>query len=243
MIDEANGLSTGIDTARTSATAGPIGILDLWDGHPSSSESQTFDGHPVVVEKVPSAWWGALLDDEPELYGAYAEAARRLVDRGATAIISGCGYTVRYQEAIAAAVKVPVSTGSLLLAPAVIRHLPPGAKLGVVVAHEKYVGADLLGIIRSPEERARIVVDGISASMLVASELQRPTRAGTIPDSDTERHLTEAVKRLRAAHPDIGAFILECTEFPKFAPKLRQMTGLPIYDHHTSRRIMLGAIA
>ncbi|TIW21427.1 MAG: hypothetical protein E5V81_12595, partial [Mesorhizobium sp.] len=168
MIAGASGFSTRIDPAQASATALPIGILSLWDGHPTSSELQTLDGRPVICEKVPGAWWRALLDDDPDLYCAYAEAARRLVDCGATAISSDCGYTARYQEAIAAAVKVPVSTGSLLLAPTVIRHLPPRAKLGVVVAHEKYMGTDLLGIIRAPEERARVVVDGISGSMLVA---------------------------------------------------------------------------
>ncbi|MER8383107.1 hypothetical protein [Mesorhizobium sp. M1399] len=182
------------------------------------------------------------MDDEPGLYRAYADAARRLVDRGAIAISSACGYTVRYQEAVAAAVKVPVAAGSLLLAPTVIRHLPPEAKLGVVVANEKYVGTDLLGTIRDPEERARVAVDGISASILVESELKRPTGMAPIPDSDTERHLTDAVQRLLAAQPHIGAFIFECTEFPKFAPKLRRLTGLPIYDHITSRGIMLEAM-
>ncbi|BCH12556.1 hypothetical protein MesoLj131c_68140 (plasmid) [Mesorhizobium sp. 131-3-5] len=103
-------------------------------------------------------------------------------------------------------------TGSLLLAAAVIRHLPPGAKLGVVVAHEKYVGTDLLGIVQAHEDRARIVVDGISGSMLVTNELKRPTGTWPIPDSDTEHHLTEAVQRLRAAHPGIGALIFECSE-------------------------------
>lgn len=225
-----------------SLTTAPIGILCLWNGHLDSPRPQTFDGRPVIYEQVQGAWWQALMDDVPGLYGAYAEAARRLVDRGAVAISSGCGYTVRYQEAIAAAVKVPVATGSLLLAPTVIRHLPPKAQLGVVVAHEKYVGTDLLGIVRDPEERARVAVDGISGSMLVESELKRPTGMAPLPDSDTERHLTDAVRRLCTAQPHIGAFIFECTEFPKFAPKLRHMTRLPIYDHITSFRIMLEAM-
>lgn len=223
-------------------TGKPIGILCLWNGHPDSPRPHTFDGRSVIYEQVRGAWWQALMDDEPGLYPAYAEAARRLADRGAVAISSACGYTVRYQEAVAAAVKVPVATGSLLLAPTVIRHLPPKAKLGVVVAHEKYVGTDLLGTVRDPEERARVAVDGISGSMLVESELKRPTGMAPIPDSDTERHLTGAVQRLLAAQPHVGAFIFECTEFPKFAPKLRQMTGLPIYDHITSWRIMLEAM-
>ncbi|MER9612905.1 hypothetical protein NKI91_30490 [Mesorhizobium sp. M0312] len=227
------------DHSQQQDTAGPTGILCLWNGHPDFPRPQTFDGRPVIYEYVPGAWYQAVLDDEPGLYGAYAEAARRLVDRGAVAISSGCGYTVRYQEAIAAEVKVPVATGSLLLAPTVIRRLPPKAKLGVVVAHEKYIGTDLLGIICDPEERARVAVDGISGSMLVESELKRPTGMAPLPDSDTERHLTDAVQRLCAAQPHIGAFIFECTEFPKFAPKLRQLTGLPIYDHKTNWRIML----
>lgn len=74
---------------------------------------------------------------------------------------------------------------------------------------------------------------------MVKGELMCPTmELGT--DEDTECHLTAAVHRLRAAHQDIGAFIFECSEFPRPARKLRRMTGLPIYDHHTSRRLMLG---
>lgn len=230
-----------IGTAAASDEGAPLGVLDLWNGHPPDTTALTFDGRRVISEAVPGAWWQAVLDDEPELYTAYAEAARRLVDRGAVAISSSCGFTVRYQEAVAAAVKVPVSTGSLLFAPTVIRHLPPQAKLGVLTAHETYVGTDLLGVLRDPAERARVVVDGISGSLLVKGELMCPTMdLGT--DEDTERHLTAAVHRLRAAHPDIGAFIFECSEFPRAAPKLRRITGLPIYDHHTSRRLMLGAM-
>ncbi|RUU25957.1 hypothetical protein [Mesorhizobium sp. M6A.T.Ce.TU.016.01.1.1] len=242
MIDRDGEHLTRMDTTRSSDTGGPIGVLDLWDGRPPHSIPETLYGRPVISEKVPGAWWQALLDDDPRLYTAYTEAACRLVDRGAVAISSGCGYTVRYQEAVATAVNVPVATGSLLLAPMVIRHLARKAKLGVVVAHEKYVETDLLGIVCDPADRERVVVGGISRSMLVASELKRPPGTAPIPDSDTERHLIDTVRQLRAAHPDIGAFIFECTALPQFAPKLRRMTGLPIYDHDTARRLVLEAI-
>ena len=36
-----------------------------------------------------------------------------------------------------------------------------------------------------------------------------------------------------AAEPDLGAFVLECTDLPPFAEAIRQTTGRPVFDFVT----------
>jgi Asp/Glu/hydantoin racemase len=33
-----------------------------------------------------------------------------------------------------------------------------------------------------------------------------------------------------AAHPDLGAIVLECTNMPPYAGDIRRATGLPVFD-------------
>ena len=54
---------------------------------------------------------------DPALLQPFIDAARALVNEGAAAITTSCGFLVRWQAALQAAVPVPVWTSSLLLLP------------------------------------------------------------------------------------------------------------------------------
>ena len=46
-------------------------------------------------------------------------------------------------------------------------------------------------------------------------------------------------------HPEIGAFVLECTDLPPFGPAIRDATGLPVFSFNTMAgymALMLGEI-
>ena len=40
----------------------------------------------------------------------------------------------------------------------------------------------------------------------------------------------DIARRLIAQHPEIEAFVLECTNMPPYASAIREATGLPVYD-------------
>ncbi|WP_349643588.1 AroM family protein [Bradyrhizobium genosp. SA-3] len=63
---------------------------------------------------------------------AVTQAATDLVREGAQLITSNCGFMIRYQEAVRAAVDVPVLLSSLLLAPFLERILPREKALGIL---------------------------------------------------------------------------------------------------------------
>ncbi|WP_247479630.1 hypothetical protein [Bradyrhizobium sp. CW9] len=221
----------------TAETLHALGILKLERGVPpgatppappcgSMLNPTSFD-FPVVYETVEGAWVDNVVRGDPELEPAFIAAARRLVERGAVAISSTCGFSVRHQAAVAASVNVPVGLSSLLLLPFLLRQLPPLSKLAVLTYDSNFCGDDLLGL-DDPDERARIVIDGIEGGKFWHDELKRPA-----PPTDVaaiEADVVSCVARLRDAHPQIAAILFECAAFPVIAPAIRRVARLPVYD-------------
>jgi len=199
----------------------------------------TFD-FPIISETVAGAWADKVLPGDPSLEPACIAAARRLVERGAVAISANCGFFIRHQAAVAASVNVPVALSSLLLVTALLRQLPPTAKLAVLTADSTYCGKDLLGI-DSPAHQARVVIGGIEGGKLLQNEMKRPPPP--TEDADIEADVTARVTKLRAAHPEIAALLFECTAFPRVTPAIRRKTGLPIYDITTLCRMTMASAA
>ena len=47
------------------------------------------------------------------------------------------------------------------------------------------------------------------------------------------QELVQTAKELVGHHDQIGAIVLECTQFPPFAEAIQRATGLPVYDVFT----------
>lgn len=197
----------------------------------------TFD-FPVIWETVDSGWVDRIFRGDPTLEPALIAAAQRLVERSAVAISSSCGFFVRYQAAVAASVNVPVATSSLLLLPALLRQVPPPAKIAVLVAESTSLSEDMLGI-DNPKARGRVVIGGVEGGTLVRNELKRPPPPTEL--ADIEADLVTSVARLRRAYPEIAAILFECTVFPCVTPVIRRTTGLPIYDVTTLCRMTMAS--
>lgn len=199
---------------------------------------ETYD-FPVVIESVKGASVDATMRGDPALVPAYVAAARRLVEGGAVAIGSNCGFAIRYQAAVAAAVNVPVVLSSLVMLPALLRQLAPSAQVAVVTSDSTVFAEDLLGIT-DPAERARIVVGGIEGGNMSRNSAMNPPRS-TEP-AEIEEDVAACVTRLRSAHLRIAALLFTCTAFPPVTPAIRRMAGLPIYDITTTCRVTLESV-
>ncbi|WP_247493987.1 hypothetical protein [Bradyrhizobium sp. 142] len=193
---------------------------------------------PVISEIVAGAWVENTVRGDPTLEPAAIAAARRLVERGAVAISSSCGFFIRHQPAVAAAVKVPVALSSLILLPALLRQLPPAAKIALLTYDSICCNNDLLGV--SPSERARIVIAGVEGGEFWHNALKRPPRPTEL--DVVEKDVTASLARIRSAHPDIAAILLECARFPLVAPAIRRAAKLPVYDITHLCRMMLTSI-
>ncbi len=174
------------------------------------------------------------------LRDAFIEAARHLEREGVGAITTNCGFLVKFQTQMAAAVRVPVFTSSLLLVPMVHRLLAPGRRVGIMTVNapsltsEHLVGAGIgpdipLAVIgmETEKEFTRVMLD---------DELELDV------DAAREEHLRVA-RRLVSEHPDIGAIVLECTNMPPYAADIRRETGLPVFDITSLVRMAYDALA
>lgn len=195
---------------------------------------------PVISETVEGAWVENVVRGDPSLEGPYIAAARRLVDRGAVAISSNCGFSIRHQAAVAASVRVPVVMSSLLLLPALLRQLPASAKIAVLTYDSSHCGEDLLGV-NDPATRARIVIGGIEGGKFWHDELKRP--APPVDIAAIERDVAACVARLREAHPEIAILLFECAGFPLVAAAIRRISKLPVYDITSLCRLTIASLA
>ncbi|HXJ77855.1 MAG TPA: aspartate/glutamate racemase family protein [Candidatus Methylomirabilis sp.] len=174
-----------------------------------------------------------------DLLAPFIEGARILEAEGARAITTSCGFLARFQDELAAAVRVPLFTSSLLLVPLVHRMLPADRAVGIMTVDasalsvEHFAGAGI-----TPE--MRVCVAGLETEREFTRVL-----IGDLPTLDVEaaraEHVTVA-RRLVAAHPEIGAIVLECTNMPPYGADIRAATGLPVFDIMTLVRMVRSAV-
>lgn len=74
-------------------------------------------GCPVIIEPAPNTSVARVLLVDDSLIRNIIESGKKLIERGATAITSACGFTIWYQKQISSALNIPVAASSLLLFP------------------------------------------------------------------------------------------------------------------------------
>ncbi len=174
------------------------------------------------------------------LLPAFVDGARALEREGVGAITTNCGFLVKYQRELAAAVAVPVFTSSLLLVPLVHRMLPPGRRVGVMTVSAATLGPEhLAGAGVGPE--VPLVVAGMEGEKEFTRVL-----LGDEPELDVDLARDEHVRvarRLVSEHPDVGAIVLECTNMPPYAADVQRETGRAVFDITTLVRMAHDALA
>jgi hypothetical protein len=196
---------------------------------------------PVRYHRVPGA--------DPDLVvrrGAagllpgFIEGARQLEREGVGAITTNCGFLVTFQRELAASVRVPVFTSSLLLVPLVHRLLPPPRRVGILTVSAASLSSDHLeGAGIGPD--IPIAVAGLETEkeftrVLLGDELVLDV------DVAREEHVRVA-RQLVARHPDVGALVLECTNMPPYSADVQRETGLPVFDIVSLVTLVHGALA
>jgi Asp/Glu/Hydantoin racemase len=208
-----------------------VGILVLDTQFPRApgdiGNATTFD-FPVLYHRVAGASSDRVVRGTGrELLPSFVEGARALEREGARAITTSCGFLARFQSDLAAAVSVPVFTSSLLLVPLVHRMLAPGRAVGILTVDASSLGrAHLAGAGITPE--MPIAVAGLETEKEFTRVLLEDALEFDLAAARQEH--VDVARRLAAAHPEVGALVLECTNMPPFRADVQAATGLPVFD-------------
>jgi len=148
----------------------------------------------------------------------FIDAARGLIDDGAAAISTSCGFLALFQAELASALPVPVWTSSLL-------KLNELSAPGVVTVDAAALGPDHL---RAVGADAAVPVVGLAPGCHLQRALlhDEPTFDPALAAADTVAAACDLVAR----HPAVREIVFECTNLPPYADAVTRATGRPV--HH-----------
>jgi hypothetical protein len=176
--------------------------------------------HPVVLEKT-------------------IAACKKFTMQGVRTIIGNCGFFANYQPEVAKALDTGVQffNGSLMQVPMLLTSVGSDKKVGVLTAN-----AELL--IPSPalknsgvaaEDMDRVVIYGNEKG----EQMNNITgETGRFSPKAFEKELVDLATRMVEEHPDVGAVVLECTEFPPHAFAIQDAIRRSVWDFTTMTNFM-----
>lgn len=160
------------------------------------------------------------------LLACFVEGARELEAEGAKAITTSCGFLAIHQRELAAAVRVPVFTSSLLMVPLVEAMIAPSQNIVIVTANRERLTARHLAGAGIAEGRHSIF--GLEERPEFYSTFVRQKAALDL--ALLRQEMAEAAGEIKGLYPEAGALVLECTNLPPFRSLFRDITGLPVFD-------------
>jgi hypothetical protein len=218
-----------------------LGILQL-ENRPLTIPGALGDpaafAYPIRGRIVPGARVDTVVGGDPALGAAYVAGARALEAEGAAAIITNCGFTVLYQAAMSAAVRIPVAASSLLLLPLAAALVPPGRRIGLVTYDAARLTDRHLAAAGAATGDGRLAVAGIESTPSWRA-LAEPGPEVTADSLAID--VLAAVRALRRAHPDVGLLLLECAAFCPVTGRVRAETGLPVLDFVSLADLVMAA--
>ena len=195
---------------------GDLGLASTWG--PSVQEYVVKGALPALIVK----------QQQPFEHSAFAplfsKAVQALLQNGASAITTSCGFLVLWQQALQALSSVPVVTSSLCKLPEL---LSSEERVGVLT-----IDADSLSPLHwqgagvSPELLRRVVVGGLPADSHFCQ-----TILGNQPYLDAQQAQDEVVAaalKIQQTAPSLKTLILECTNLPPYQQAIENATGLKV---------------
>ena len=198
-------------------------------GDVGNAETWPFPAHYAVVKGAdPSRIMGK--DPDPALLAPFVEAARDLERLGVRAITTSCGFLAIFQQELQAALSVPMLSSALLQVPFVSRVIGPGKRVGILTERANLTERHFNGVGWSAKDIPVHVVAMPEGAVFPTVFIDNHATADA---AVLEHEMLELSRSALKQHPDIGAFVLECTNFVPFSQAMRRASRLPVYDLYT----------
>ncbi len=209
-----------------------VGILMLdtkWPRPPGDTGNALTWPFPVLYKVIPGASARVVIHEKGKGLGqAFLDAAAELVKEGADGITTTGGFLAIFQDQLAAHVKVPVASSSLLQIPLVQRLLPAGKRVGVLSVHGDRITPEHWQACGAPLDTP---VEGTEngrefTRVLLQDEIE-------MDYAKAEQDILEAGERLLKKHPEVGAIVCETHNMGPYSRALNDLLRIPIYDVYT----------
>lgn len=192
---------------------GDVGNLDTWP-------------FPTMLWRVDAATPRRVAGQRAEgLIDAFIEGGMALASAGAAGIATTCGFLAMHQPVLAARLPVPVATSALAMIPSVQALLPAGRRVGVITYSRAFLNAAHFTAVGAPADTPVEGVPPDGAMFRVITD-----GAEHFDPADFEAEVVAAGRRLLAAHPKVGAIVVECANMPPYSLALRRALRLPVFD-------------
>lgn len=225
---------------QTSTTLGVIELANRplnFVGNLGNPRSYPF---PVLYETASSAYVTRIISGDPGLEEAYVSAAQRLVLRGASALIGTCGFAVLYQQAVAAAVDVPVLLSPLSLLPLALSTTSPKSQVLVLTYTGQQLGARFLQAAGVDATSPRIKLRGIEGTSSWRA------LADPVPCIDPMQLRVDVLAAMQSGLIEserVGAILLECSAFCPLRDGIREAARVPVFDFMLCAELIMAAAA
>ena len=121
-------------------------------------------------------------------------------------------------------------TSALLQVPIASQLIAPGKKVGILTERPHLTERHFEGVGWSSSDIPIVVMAMPEDAVFPTVFIDQATEAETVV---LEAELIDLATRLVSEHPDVGAIVLECTNFVPYSRAMRKATGLPIFDLYT----------
>lgn len=205
----------------------PRGLMQL-ETLPGNSTNPASYAYPVRLHPVRGANLHTILEnpDAAVLQTMLADA-RAMVADGVKAITTSCGFNAIFQRELAAGVKVPVFSSSLLQVPLLRQLHGPASEICILTAKASALRPAHLAAVGIADP-AGLHICGLEACAAWNTIFTHPE--ADVDLAAIEREVIGTALQALAQHPNIRAFVLECTDLPPFSAAIRRQTGLPVFD-------------
>jgi hypothetical protein len=195
---------------------GDLGLASTWG--PSVQEYVVKGALPALIVKQQQAF--KLSAFAP----AFGEALHALVQSGATAITTSCGFLVIWQQAMQALSPVPVVTSSLCMLPELLSQED---RVGVLTIDATSLSPlHWQGASLSSAHQKRLLVGGLPGrSHFCQAILGNQTY---LDAEQAQAEVVEAALKIQQSEPSLKTLVLECTNLPPYQQAIEKATGLKV---------------
>ena len=196
------------------------------------ANASTYD-YPVrlkVIEglyETPTSWNKAL--NVPADIQRIVDTVKSLEDDGFRAVVTACGFFSVAQEILADSVNIPVFTSPLLMVPQIVRLIGSDRSVCIITASERLLVSDYLAAADIELDMPVNIVGMEPSAEFYATHMGGKSITWKVDLQ--RRELIEIVQNAVLQFPNIGAFLLECSQLPTFSADIQDVVNLPVFDY------------